>query len=72
VATDIIDITELNCADCGGCMTATCSEHGPQDNVTLRGKVFRCIEWDTERGDECWRLLSVACEDCGSNDVEGL
>jgi hypothetical protein len=70
--TDIVDVTELVCSDCGGSITAHCNMHGPQENATLRRKRLLCVEWDIDRGDECWQYLNVSCEDCGSNDIEGL
>ena len=71
---DIVSCDELNCGNCGEpTLQVSCILHGPQENATIRNDHLRCIEWDYDRGDECWERLEVVCESCGSNaNVEGL
>ena len=70
---DVIDCGDLNCAVCGGpILQVTCDLHGPQENATVRNFTLRCLEWDMERGDECWERLLVECSVCGECAVEGL
>ena len=73
MAVDIVACDELNCAACGGCeLEVSCHLHGPQENATIHAEKLRCIEWDYERGDECWERLEVVCSSCGTTTIEGL
>ena len=70
---DVVDCGELNCALCGGpILQVTCELHGSQENASVRAGTLRCIEWDYDRGDECWQRLQVECSVCGDCDIEGL